>query len=239
MTPDAVVADTLAEIAGSLIEDFDVVDLLTTLADRCVELFGISAAGLMLAARDGGLAVAASSSPSVLLLELLEQQNEEGPCPDCFHSGEPLVNQPLATAQDRWPRFAPCALEAGFRSVHALPIRFRGQMIGALNLYCLDEAPLQDSALQAAQALADIATVAIVQHHALGEAHLLNDQLQHALTSRVAIEQAKGLLAGLNRIDLDTAFAQLRTYARNHNMRLAHVAQEVVAGTLSSDALGS
>lgn len=233
MSPDAVVVDTLAEIAGSLIDDFDVVDVLTTLADRCVELFGVSGAGMMVATPDGRLAVAASSGPTVQILELLEQQSEEGPCPDCYRSGEPLVDQTMADALDRWPNFAPRALEAGYRSVHALPLRFRGQAFGALNLYSVSKAPLQDSEVRAAQALADLATVTIVQHRALSEAQLLNDQLQHALTSRIAVEQAKGMIAGLSGVDMDTAFSLLRRYGRANDMGLTEVAMDVVSGALA------
>jgi GAF domain-containing protein len=177
--------------------------------------------------------VAASSGPTVQILELLEQQSEEGPCPDCYRSGEPLLDQTLADARDRWPHFAPGALEAGFRSVHALPLRFRGQAFGALNLYSVSKAPLQDSEVRAAQALADLATVTIVQHRALSEAQLLNDQLQHALNSRIAIEQAKGMIAGLHGVGMDTAFSLLRRYAHDNAMGLTAIAVDIVSGTLS------
>ena len=134
-------ANSFAEVAKSMTEDYDVVDVLTILADCCVKLFGVAGAGLLLATPDGSLAVAAASSQPVQILELLEQQFNEGPCPDCYNSGEPLLNQSLMAARDRWPTFTPRALDAGFCSVHALPVRFRGQLIGALNFYCVGEAP--------------------------------------------------------------------------------------------------
>ncbi len=135
MPREAMLARTLVELADTLVADFDVVDLLTLLADRCVEVLGVGAAGLMLVAPEGDLRVMASSSETMRVLELFELQSQEGPCLDCYRTGQPVVNQDLATVNGRWPRFAAKALEAGFHSVHALPLRLRGTVIGALNLF--------------------------------------------------------------------------------------------------------
>ena len=132
MPREALLARTLVELADSLVDDFDVVELLTRLADRYVELVDVAAAGLMLVAPEGDLRVVASSSEAMRVVELFELQSEEGPCLDCFRTGEPVVNQDLATVDGRWPRFAPVALEAGFKSVHALPMRLRGAVIGVV-----------------------------------------------------------------------------------------------------------
>jgi GAF domain-containing protein len=228
---------TFVELADSLVDDFDVVDLLTVLADRCVEVLDVSAAGLMLAAADGALRGVASSSDAMRVLELFELQAQEGPCLDAHRTGQPVVNQDLITVNGRWPRFAPVALEAGFRSVHALPMRLRGATIGALNLFRSTAGGLDDLDLAAAQAMADIATIAILQHRAATESQLLNEQLSLALDSRVVIEQAKGVLAERAGLDMEQAFARLRGHARNHNLRLADVAHAVIDGSLAADSL--
>jgi GAF domain-containing protein len=225
------------ELADTLVADFDVVELLTRLADRCVDVLGVSAAGLMLAGPDANLRVMASSSEAMRLLELFELQAEEGPCLDCYRAGQPVVNQDLAMADSRWPRFAPEALAAGFRSVHALPMRLRGTVIGALNLFHLEPGEMQTADVEAAQALADVATIAILQHRATLEAQVVNQQLQHALNSRVVIEQAKGMVAERESLNMEEAFSALRTHARNHNLRLVDVAEAVIAGSLPASAL--
>lgn len=221
------------ELADNLVEDFDVVELLTLLADRCVDIVDVAAAGIMLAAGGQGLRVIASSSEAMRLLELFETQADEGPCVDAYRSGEPMVNVSLSELDGRWPRFTPKALDAGFRSVHALPMRLRGQTIGALNLFMTDVGPMRQGDVVAAQALADVATIAILQHRAAADAQLLTDQLTGALNTRIVIEQAKGVVAERAELDMEQAFARLRRHARNHHLLLSDVAQAV-----SSKALG-
>jgi GAF domain-containing protein len=226
------------ELADTLVEDFDVVELLTRLADRCVEVLDVAAAGLMLAGPGGGnLRVVASSSDAMRMLELFELQAEEGPCPDCYRTGEPVVNQDLATIDGRWPRFAPRAIEAGFRSVHAVPMRLRGATIGALNLFRATEGLLEQADVVAAQALADVATIAILQQRATMEAKVLNEQLSRALNTRVVIEQAKGVLAERASLDMEQSFSRLRNHARSHNLRLVDISQGIIDGTLSTESL--
>jgi len=174
----------------------------------------------------------------VRVLELFELQTEEGPCLDCYRTGQPVVNQDLEAAHGRWPRFAAEVLGAGFHAVHALPMRLRGTVIGALNLFHTERGEMRQVDLDAAQALADVATIAILQHRAAVEAQVLNEQLSHALNSRVLIEQAKGMVAEREGLDMEQAFATLRHYARNHNLRLADVATDVIDGTLAPSALG-
>jgi GAF domain-containing protein len=237
MSREALLAKAMVELADTLVADFDVVELLTVLADRCVEVLDVDAAGIMLAAPDGDLRVMASSSPAMRLLELFELQSEQGPCLDCYRTGQPVVNQDLAAVNGRWPRFANEALAVGFRSVHALPMRLRGVVIGALNLFHVEAGEMSEDDLVAAQALADIATIAILQHRGALEAQVVNDQLNQALTSRVVIEQAKGIVAERKGLNMDQAFATLRSHARRHNLRLADVARDVISGTLNPAAL--
>jgi GAF domain-containing protein len=227
----------LVELADTLVADFDVVELLTRLADRCVDVLDVGAAGLMVASPNGDLRVVASSSEEMRMLELFELQAQEGPCLDCFRSGEPVVNQDLAAVNGRWPRFVPEALARGFRSVHALPMRLRGTIIGALNLFHGDVGEMRPADLAAAQALADVATIGILQHRAAVEAQVVNGQLMLALNSRIVIEQAKGMVAERSGLNMEQAFTTLRNHARNHNLRLHDVAAEIIAGTLRPSAL--
>lgn len=237
MPRETLLAKTLVELADSLVADFDVVELLTLLADSCVDVLDVDAAGLMLAGPDGELRVMASSSEAMRVLELFEVQAQEGPCLDCYRSGQPVVNQDLASVDGRWPRFAAEALTAGFHAVHALPMRLRGTIIGALNLFHAAPGEMRRADVDAAQAFADVATIAILQHRAALEAQVLNEQLDHALKSRIVIEQAKGMVAERAGLDMQQAFAALRNHARNHNLRLADLASDVIAGATAVSAL--
>jgi GAF domain-containing protein len=237
MSRETTLARTLVELADSLVADFDVVELLTLLADRCVDVLDVAAAGIMLANTEGELRVVASSSEAMRVLELFEVQSQEGPCLDSYRVGEPVVNQDLATGDGRWPLFAVEALNAGFHSVHALPMRLRGSIIGALNLFRSDRGVMTQVDVDAAQALADVATIAILQHRGAAEAQLINEQLNHALNSRIVTEQAKGMVAEREGLDMEQAFLRLRKHARNHNLRLVDVANSVIGGGLAASAL--
>lgn len=222
-------AETFVELADSLVDDFDAFDLLNVLVERCVDLLGVSAAGLMFA--DGGeqLRLAVSSSESARLMDLYQLQNDEGPCLECYNSGQPVSGVPLSEEQDRWPKFAPAATREGFVGVLALPLRLRGRVIGALNLFDAKDGTLSDPELRpVAQAMADVATIAILQERIGQQRDVLNQQLQVALTSRVIIEQAKGVLATLLGIEMDQAFELMRKRSRDERRRLVEVAEEVV-----------
>jgi GAF domain-containing protein len=239
MSREALLGRTLVELADTLVADFDVVDLLTLLAHRSGEVLGVGATGIMLVAPDGDLRVMASSSEAMRVLELFELQAREGPCLDCYRTGQPVVNQDLASSHGRWPRFAPVALDGGFHSVHGMPMRLRGAVIGALNLFHTGPGEMQPEDVDAAQALADVATIAILQHRAAQQAQDLNEQLSGALNSRIVIEQAKGVVAERVGVDMEQAFSLLRAYSRNHNRRLGDVARDVIDKKLPTGALDS
>ena len=232
MTREADVVRSLVEMAETLVDDYDVIDLLTGLSDRCVSLLGVSAAGVMLASPAGNLELVASSSEAMRLLELFELQEQEGPCLDAFRTGNAVEHENLEAGTSRWPLFAAAALGAGFRSALALPLRFQELTIGALNLLSIARTPMEEADLIVARGFADMATLSIVQYRASAEAQRLNEQLSTALTSRVVIEQAKGVLSERAGIDLAEAFSRLRAYARNNNRGLTDVAQEAINGTL-------
>nr|BFE74717.1 GAF and ANTAR domain-containing protein [Actinoplanes digitatis] len=222
------------EMADTLVDDFDLLDFLHTLTKRCVELLGVTAAGLMLTDGTGKLQVVAASSERTRLLELFQVQTDEGPCVDCYHTGAAVSVADLPTA-GRWPRFTAAASEVGFAAVHALPMKLRTDVIGALNLFETEPGALDAEKLRVGQALADIATVGLLQQRAIHARDVLTEQLQAALNSRVLIEQAKGLLAERLQIDVEQAFTILRSAARTRNRRLSDLAQALVDGAERMD----
>lgn len=232
MTREADVVRSLVDLADTLVADYDVVDLLTGLAYRCVNLLGASAAGVMLASPNGDLRLAASSSEAMRVVELFELQAQEGPCLDAYRTGERVAHENLRAGSGRWPQFATVALEAGFSSVFALPLRLRDITIGALNLVSVEETPMDEADVLVAQAFADLATISVVQQRATADAQRVNEQLTHALTSRVVIEQAKGVIFERAGVDMAEAFSRLRAYARNNNLKLTDVCQAAVDGVL-------
>lgn len=234
---EALLAETFVVLADTMVSDFDVVEFLSQLSQRCIELFDAGEAGVMLADAEGHMQLAASSSHAMHLLELLEIQHDEGPCPDAYRTGIVVHCTDLRDATTRWPIFAPEALDAGFLCAHAVPMRLRDDTIGALNLLGRAPGPLPPDDILAAQALADVATIGILHHRASREQQLLTDQLQYALDSRIVIEQAKGVISHYLDVDMDDAFAVLRRYSRHHNARLVDTAQSVVDRSLDPSTL--
>jgi hypothetical protein len=221
-------SDTFVDLADTMVADFDVIEFLHLLSDRAVQLLGASAAGVMLADPRGQLRLVAASSEAVRLLEIFQLEGEEGPCLESIRTGQPVTEPDLRNAQQRWPRFTPAALRAGFTAVHALPMRLREQVLGGLNLF-RDQAGAFDPAdVRIGQALADTATIGLLHERNLRRAEVVGEQLQAALNSRVVIEQAKGKLAERLGLDMDTAFRTLRHYARDHNLRLSDLAYTFV-----------
>lgn len=220
------------DMADTLVDDYDIVELLHGLARHCVDLLGAAAAGLLLTDQRGGLQVVATSDERARLLELFQLQADEGPCLEAYHTGEIVQVDDLAAAEQRWPAFVPEALAEGFRSVQAVPMRLRGNVIGALNLFGAGSGPLALHDLAVARALADTATIGILQDRALRRSEVLTEQLQTALNHRVVIEQAKGLLFHAAHISTGDAFEHLRAYSRNNNVRLSKVAEQLLDGSL-------
>jgi GAF domain-containing protein len=229
-------ASTFVELIDTLVDDFDVIDALTVLASRSVELLDAAAAGILLVDRSGELRVMAASTEQIGLLELLQVQNEQGPCMDCFRTGQIVVATDL-TANATWPLFAAASVAAGYRAVCAVPLRLREVVLGCLNLFLTEPVGLSAADINLAQALADVASIAIIQDQAARDAALREGRLQHALDSRIAIEQAKGMLAERGNVDMDEAFKQLRHFARSTNRGLTEVAESLIAGKLTVSAL--
>jgi len=222
-------SDFFVEITDTLVRPFDLLDFYHNLTRHAASVSGASAAGLVLADHRGRVRFVGASNESGKMLELLQIQNDEGPCLECVSTGEPVVNADLSYAMDRWPTFSRRAIAAGFQAVHAFPMRLRGETIGALNLFGTISSRFEPDEIRVVQALADVATIAILQERNITQAEALTEQLQGALNSRIVIEQAKGALARSKGISVGAAFDTLRLEARSSSRRLVDVAQDVLA----------
>ena len=222
-------AAIFVEVADTLVAEFDLVDFLQTLTTQAADLVDAAAVGILLADQRGRLEFVAGSDDNVKLLELFQLQNQEGPCLEAFHTGQAVINVDLGAASTRWPLFAPRATEAGFQSVHAFPLRLRAEAVGAMNVFGSTKGGgFEDSDVPVMQALADVATIALLQERAISRGETLTEQLQGALNSRIVIEQAKGAIAQAHDISVDDAFLKIRAYARSHNRTLRDVAHAIV-----------
>lgn len=221
-------SDVFVEVADTLVADFDLVDFLDNLTVRAASICDAMAVGILLADQHEDLQFIAASTEEAKLLELFQLQTSEGPCLDCFRTSEPVVNSDLRTALDRWPVFSPRAIEAGFVSVHAIPMRLRNQVIGTLNIFGTESGDFDEADVRIVQALADVATIAILQARSVERAETLTEQLQGALNSRIVIEQAKGAITKLRGVTVDEAFGLIRAYARKNQQRLVDVSLAVL-----------
>jgi transcriptional regulator with GAF, ATPase, and Fis domain len=226
-------ARAFVELADTLVAGFDLMDFLHTVADRCVELLEVDAAGLLLADGRGALRLVAASTEQARIAELFQIQNDEGPCLDCYRTGQAVVVSDIRAAAtvSRWPRFATVAREVGYCGVHAIPMRLRDQTIGTLNLFRGAPDGMDPAVVRAARALVDVATIGILQERAVRQQELVAEQLQAALNSRVMIEQAKGILAERLQIPPDEAFLALRQHSRDNNRPLTELVIDVIRGT--------
>ncbi|MCR6490658.1 GAF and ANTAR domain-containing protein [Amycolatopsis sp. OK19-0408] len=236
-TPDQRLARTFVTLADTLVADFDVLDFLAVLAERSVEHLAVDAAGVILSDQRGGWRPAAGSSERADLVELFAAQTRQGPCFDCLAVGEAVTSADLSAPSQlrRWPRFAPAALDAGFRAASAVPMRLRDQTIGALTLLNHDPVELNADTIAVGQALADVATIGILHHRAAGRGELLAEQLEATLQHRIVVEQAKGVLAEYGGLEMHDAFTLLREYAHERQRRLSDVARDLAEGTLRAD----
>lgn len=216
------------ELADTLVDDFDVVEFLHVLTRRCVQLLDVEAAGLLLADHHGQLQLMAASSEQSPLLELLRLQTRAGPCVGCYRSGEP-VQAGLGTPDPRWPQLSRPAVDLGFQWLQALPMRLREEIVGVLGLFGKQAGGLTEADRRVGQALADVATIGLLQERAIRRRQVMAEQLQTALNTRVVVEQAKGVLAERLQVDMETAFRVLRRYSRGHNRHLTEVATAVVS----------
>lgn len=226
------VSEAFVKLTDALVGQFDVLDMLHTLVEESVELLDAAAAGLLLADPSGNLQVLASTSDASHFVEVLQSQAGLGPCIDSYKTGKVVTLADIAAEGDRYPDFQAAALSQGFQSVHAIPMRVHPRAIGALNLFRNDKGEMSADDAAIGQALADVATISILQERTFRENAMVNEQLQRALNSRVLIEQAKGVIAQRSNVDMDEAFRRLRTYARNHSEAMHDSARSVISGAL-------
>ena len=231
------VADVFVMLADSLVDDYDVVDLMDKLVTSCADLFDIEAAGLLLIDQRDGLQLVASSSEEARVLELFQLQSDEGPCLDCISTGTPVTVGDLDDQRERWPNFVAAAARGGFHAGHAMPMRLRDEVIGGLNLFGSDHRTLGPQEQRLAQAMADIATIGILQQRTVHRSSQIAEQLQTALDSRVVIEQAKGVLRQHGGLTMDGAYRAMRRFSRDHNRKLGEVAGAVVREEIDLDAV--
>jgi GAF domain-containing protein len=220
-------------VADTLIADYDVIDLLHTLVEQCTALLDTQAGGLVLADANGDLQVVASTSEGADFVEVMQLAAGSGPCIECFHTGVAVAIGDIAKDASQWPEFQKAALEQGFLSVYATPLRLRGQILGSMNLFSTSTGELNAKDASVAQALADVATIGILQERTIRESGIVAEQLQYALSSRVLVEQAKGVLSASGAMGVDQAFTALREYARSNNLTLRAVAEGVTNRTLN------
>lgn len=232
-------ATTFVELADTLVAEFDVVEFLTMLVTRCTTFLDGPEVGLAVANKSGKLRVLASSTERMNVLELVEVQNDEGPCRDSFHTGQQLINLRVDRVESQWPSFVPMARTAGFLMFHAFPMRLRGHVIGAINIFDANLREMTPHEAAMVQAFADVATIGILQERSASDSAELTGQLNKALVTRVIIEQAKGVVAERLRTTMDEAFTLLRSYARARNRRLTDVARGITEGTILAESLAA
>ena len=226
---------TFASLADTLVDDYDVVDLLQMLVDTCSDLLDTTAAGILLADATGTLDVVASTSEAGRLVEMMQLSAEAGPCVESFVTGRVVSVPDIGESPEEWSLFRESALAQGFASVHAVPLRLRETTIGTLNLLRDTVGELDPQDQTAARAFADVATIGILHERSIRETALLAEQLQGALNSRIVIEQAKGVIAHTHGLPIDEAFALIRTYARSHRLGISQVAARIVDRSLTLD----
>ncbi|MBI3217819.1 MAG: GAF and ANTAR domain-containing protein [Mycobacterium sp.] len=233
---EARVLDAVVSLVDNLLDDFDVVDLMTDLTERCAELLDVAAAGLLLADPMQQLRLLAATSEQARELDLFQLQADEGPCVDCYRSGQPVSVPDLRLTQDRWPRFVPAALDVGFVSVHAVPMRAAGIVLGAMGLFGDEHATFDEADQLVGQTLAHIASVAILLEQPVTPAKVMTN-LRAALANRVVVEQAKGFLRGALGVSVEDAFRLLRIYSRLHGEHLTDVARTLMTDRYSRPAV--
>lgn len=226
---EGALVDAFVNLADTLVEEYDAVDLLSTLSQHSRDLFAATDAGILLTGADGRLDVLAASSERSHLISLMQLAADEGPCVEAYHSGEIIEVHGWAAIYARWPRFADSVRQLGYESVLAVPMRLRDDRLGSLNLFFDRDATISAEDRKAIQGLADVATISILHEQSLKEQTIARDQLQRALDSRVVIEQAKGVIATSENVDMDEAFRRLRARARDGRARMSEVARELIA----------
>lgn len=232
-TRESLLVRAFVSLADSLVADYDIIGLLQTLVDQSTLLFDAAAAGITLGPDDQHLQVIVSSSEESRLIGLMQIRAGEGPCVEAVTTGEVVSVVDREEIAVRWPVFASALERSNYVAVHAIPLRLRGQTIGSLNLFRDHEGALNTEDAVAAQALADVATISVLQERIIHDGNIVKNQLQRALDSRVLIEQAKGVLSQTHRLDMDAAYRLLRHQSRSTQTSMSLIAAGVIDGSIN------
>lgn len=237
MARDQLLATTFVELADTLGDDFRALDFLQNLAERSAEIFDASAAAIVLADQRGDLQQVASTSHASRVLGVISLSLSRGPAQESVFTGEPIVNVPEARAAARWPRFVTAAADIGFHSVQVFPLRYRNEVLGALSLLFAEPTRISGADAHIAAALTRVATIALMQERTPRQKELLAERMQSALGEQVLLEQAKGVVAQLADVTVESAFTLMLTYSRTESRALSEVARSVLDGSLEAKTL--
>ncbi len=226
------ISEAFVTLTDTLTTDFDVVDLLHTLVEECTKILDTDQGGLMLVDSSGELQLMTSTSEEADFVEVMQLNASSGPCIECFTTGKAVSVADISAGGSRWPEFQKAAIQGGFKSAHATPMRLRGQVIGTMNLFSTTLGQLNERDIALAQALTDVATIALLQERIVSDARVVPDQLHRALDTRILIEQAKGMISHTFAIPMDSAFDVIRTYARNNGLAIRTVAERISQRTI-------
>jgi GAF domain-containing protein len=229
------VFSALAEFTHTLTQRYAIADVLSQLTDQVPAVLGIFGGGVSVGDDDGVLRFVTASTGALIKVESTQEEFQEGPCADAFRSGA-VVRVPDLAADRRWPRYRPVALAAGLHSVAAIPLRAAEVRVGSLNLYHVEPREWPEDDIRCASLFADMASSYLANASDLQRSERMREQLAQALESRIIIEQAKGIIAGEQKLTVDVAYQRLRRYTREHNARLHDVAHAVVNLGLRFDA---
>jgi GAF domain-containing protein len=227
--------EAFVKVADTLMDSYDIVDLLSTLVNECTDLLGVDAGGMLIADTFGNLELVASTSEEAEFVEVMQLAAGAGPCVECFTSGAAVSVADIRDTDGVWPEFSAAALQRGFRSLHATPMRLRGRVIGTMNLLGVEPGVFDARDVALAQALADVAIIGILQERSLRDPQIISEQLHLALDTRVMIEQAKGVLSHVHSMSMEGAFRSMRAYARDHGMSLRDVAGGIIDRSITLD----
>jgi transcriptional regulator with GAF, ATPase, and Fis domain len=230
----ATLAEVMVGLADSLRPEHDVSDTMARLVEAATSVTDAVDAGILLADEHGVLHVMASTGERASEVEEMQLGTEEGPCLEAYSTGTPVEIADFEQVRERWPRFVQTAEGRGFRAAHAVPLTLRGRHLGAMGLFFDRPESLDDRAAALVQAMAQVATIAVIQQRTIREGADLAAQLQYALDARVLIEQAKGLLASSHGVSVDEAYGLLRDRARREQTRVRDLAEQLVNGNTAA-----
>jgi transcriptional regulator with GAF, ATPase, and Fis domain len=221
------VTQAFVDATAAMVEDRDVADTLAKLLHDCATSTAANAIGLLVTDERGDLDVLSATSHQATELEIYQLQHDAGPCIDAVRSGTSVAVATDGDIKARWGVVGEAIVEAGFHAVQSVPLRWHGRIIGALNAFHRDPGTVDEDTQVLLQAFADVATVVIVQTAELSSSEL-TERVRLALAGRTVIEQAKGVLAQTNNIDMAAAYELLARRAAENGSSLSQAAARII-----------